>query len=38
VALYAAKGAGRNRIIISSAEDAGSDAPAKGPPRERRMP
>jgi diguanylate cyclase (GGDEF)-like protein len=38
VALYAAKGAGRNRIMISSAVDAGSDIPEEAPQRERRMP
>jgi diguanylate cyclase (GGDEF)-like protein len=38
VALYAAKGAGRNRIMISSAGDAGPDIPEKAPQRERRMP
>lgn len=38
VALYAAKGAGRNCIMISSAEDAGSDIPERALQRERRMP
>ena len=38
VALYVAKGAGRNRIIISSAEDTGSDVPDKAPQQGLRIP